>query len=87
MRKYYVEGVQKCKKAYLTRESKIAVWLYCSPGQIFPVQRTEVKEIENGVFVCYVTPHEAPNRHAHFLRETVIYYFSSFCINSKDCQF
>ena len=63
------------EKDYLMRESKIAIWLFCSwhdSRHVFLVQRIE-KKSRMGFCYCRVTPHETSNRHAHSLRGTINY--------------
>ena len=57
------------------KESKIAKWLCRSLAgskTCLPVQKTEAKEIGNRILDCHVTPYNATNGHAHYLREILI---------------
>ena len=62
MNNQYVEGLQRCKKAYLMiieSEMIIAMCLYSSIAEtrdnVSPVERTKAKEIENGILDVHST--------------------------------
>ena len=69
---------KKWKKAYLMRESTIAMWLYHSlaDSETHPSSSKNrgKKRSRMGVWDCHMTSHEASNGYTYSLGEIIIYY-------------